>query len=77
MSLKSQYLSTHQRNICPGCRHWVLWYYDKKGKKVFGCAFGEIPNNNECRYFESRKEENEKNNLGLNPSSVTFTNYRL
>ncbi|MBA7701528.1 hypothetical protein ES703_110268 [subsurface metagenome] len=46
--LKSQYLQTHQRTICPGCRLWVPWYQDKKGKKVFSCEIGEIPYRDEC-----------------------------
>lgn len=52
---KSQYLKTHTRDICSGCAHWVLWYHDKKGNKVFGCELGEIPYRDECQSFKSKR----------------------
>ena len=48
MTSKKEYLGQHQRTICKGCRHWVLWYLNKKGKKVFGCEIGKIPYRDEC-----------------------------
>ena len=55
MTTKTQYLNQHQRTICKGCRHWVLWYLNKKGKKVFGCEIGKIPYRDECPARKSKR----------------------
>ncbi len=32
------------RELCKkGCREWLPWYRDKKGKVVYGCRVGGIP----------------------------------
>jgi len=54
-SHKDRYLEEHQRTICPGCLQWVLWYYDKKGKKVFGCELGLIPYRDKCPSFKDKR----------------------
>lgn len=53
----SQYLEDHQRNICPGCSFWVLWYNDKKGKPVYGCQVGLIPYKDKCPARKKRSRE--------------------
>jgi len=54
---QDRYLEEHQRNICPGCRLWVLWYRDKGGKPVHGCQIGLIPRNDECDHKESKRRQ--------------------
>ncbi|GAI49362.1 unnamed protein product [marine sediment metagenome] len=54
-SHQEQYQEDHQRNICPGCQLWVLWYHDKKGKEVFGCEIGEIPYKDECPAHKGKR----------------------
>jgi len=33
----------------------VLWYLNKKGKKVFGCEIGKIPYRDECPARKSKR----------------------
>jgi len=55
MTTKRVYLKEYTRDLCRDCKFWVPWHYDRKGKKVFGCKLGEIPYQNECRYFSRRR----------------------
>lgn len=52
---KSEYLKTHNRDICPGCGYWVFWCHNKEGKRVFGCQIGLIPHNGECRARKGKR----------------------
>jgi len=51
---QERYLQEHRRDICPGCKLWVLWYRDEEGKPVYGCEIGKIPDRGQC---DSREEE--------------------
>jgi len=32
------------RELCQqGCKEWIPWYQDRKGKTVYGCRLGLIP----------------------------------
>ena len=54
--LKSRYLETHKRDICPSCRFWIPWYRNKRGEKVYGCRLGLIPENRDGQsYCPDRK----------------------
>lgn len=50
------------RELCrQGCREWIRWYQDKKGKTVYGCRLGLIPEMRTgqwyCRQHKSRRQK--------------------
>ena len=50
------------RELCKqGCKEWVRWYRNKKGKWAYGCRVGRIPEKNNgqwcCRHRKQRKPE--------------------
>lgn len=57
IGILDRYLQEHTRDICPGCRLWVLWYRDKRGNPVHGCQIGEIPRRGECTHKESKRRK--------------------
>jgi len=54
-----------ERELCKqGCREWIPWYKNKKGKTVYGCRIGVIPEkNNGQRCCRHRKPKNRKDNV--------------
>lgn len=54
---KTTYLQNHQRTICPGCQFWVPWYRNKKGKQVYSCRLGLIPEHGYCRRHNLRHKQ--------------------
>ncbi len=50
------------RELCKqGCSEWIPWYQDRKGKPVYGCRTGEIPEKSNsqwhCRHRKPTKPE--------------------
>jgi len=40
------------RKLCnQGCLEWIPWYQDKKGKTVYGCRIGLIPEKRNGRWY--------------------------
>ncbi len=53
-----------------GCREWISWCRNKRGKTVYGCRIGEIPRNDSGHWYCShrkrkrRKSINQENSEG-------------
>lgn len=40
------------RELCKkGCKEWIPWYRDKKGKVVYGCRFGLMPEKRKGKWY--------------------------
>ena len=53
-----------ERELCTqGCRLWVPWYRGRKGKTVYGCRLGRIPEKRDgqwyCRRCKPKKQKGE------------------
>ncbi|NVM23453.1 MAG: hypothetical protein HWN68_16940 [Desulfobacterales bacterium] len=47
------------RELCKkGCKEWIPWYKDRKGKTVYSCRLGLIPERNITQWYcRHRKPE--------------------
>jgi hypothetical protein len=50
------------RELCKqGCKDWIPWYKNRKGKTVYGCRLGCIPEKQNgqwyCRHHKQRKQK--------------------
>jgi len=54
------------RELCKqGCREWVPWYRGRKGKTVYGCRIGRIPEKRDPQWYCRRfKPGNSKEGVG-------------
>lgn len=54
-----------KRELCnQGCREWIPWYENRKGKTVYGCRLGVIPRRrNGQSYCQQRKPRKPKRRL--------------
>jgi hypothetical protein len=53
-----------ERELCKqGCREWIPWYRNKKGKTVYGCRIGEIPRKDSGRRYCSHRKRKRRRSI--------------
>ena len=50
------------RELCEqGCKEWVPWYRGRKGRMVYGCRIGRVPEKDNGQWYcRHRKPKNER-----------------